>query len=110
MIDIETAKGIVRALINKKATTGKEKWVIVDSKTYETRSGWVFTWATREWVETGDESAMGIGNMPMLVDRFDGSVHVLKWPQTIEEFAQEYERKKLKTTPQSTDDGNHPAK
>ena len=94
MINIETAKHIVNSLINKKAAPGKEKWVIVDSMTYETPSGWVFHWARKEWVETGGKSGIGIGNMPILVDRFDGSTHVMKPTQTVEQFTQEYERRK----------------
>jgi hypothetical protein len=99
MLNIEAAKSIVTSLIHKKTAPEKGKWVIVDAKTYETPSGWVFTWATKEWVETEGKSGMGVGNMPILVDKYNGSTHFMKWPQTVKEFAHEYELKHAERRP-----------
>lgn len=95
MLDLETAKKIVNSLINKKVPLGKMGCVIIDSKTYETPSCWVFSWLPKKIFETEGENGIGIGNMPILVDKSDGSVHVMKPTQTVEQFAQEYEFQKI---------------
>jgi hypothetical protein len=37
--------------------------------------GWVFRFNTREYVETGNELASLVGNLPLFVDRLDGHIY-----------------------------------
>jgi immunity protein 35 of polymorphic toxin system len=54
--------------------------------------GWVFCYQSREYVETRNLSSMLAGNSPFIVDRDDGTLHVLGTAYPLETYLGEYER------------------
>jgi len=52
-----------------------DELVLVDDDTLEREWGWVFFFASRRWRETGDPTWRSEGHGPLIVNRFDGSVH-----------------------------------
>ncbi len=47
MITKLDARQLVDNHINRNCLPGESQWLVVDSKTVETRSGWVFIYASR---------------------------------------------------------------
>ena len=51
--------------------------LLEESKTQEHEFGWVFFWTTKKYLETGDPQFLVPGNGPLVVNREDGSTHLL---------------------------------
>lgn len=66
--------------------------VLADDDTVEGDFGWVFVYQSRDFVETGDDSAMLLGNAPILVSRSDGSLHVTGTDQSVEFYIENFKR------------------
>ena len=66
--------------------------MLVDDDTVEGDFGWVLTYQSREFVETGDDSAMLLGNAPILVSRSDGRLHVTGTDQPAEFYIENFKR------------------
>ena len=56
--------------------------------------GWVFCFQSREYLETGDSSALLAGNAPFIIDKDSGEIHSLGTAYPIEKYLQDYEEKK----------------
>ncbi|WP_140919014.1 YrhB domain-containing protein [Limnobaculum xujianqingii] len=56
--------------------------------------GWVFCFQSKEYLETGDFSALLAGNSPFLIDKDSGEIHLLGTSYPMEKYLQEYEEKK----------------
>lgn len=72
MIDFEQAKEIVLNYLNK----GKEEnsLVLVEEDIVFKDYGWIFSYTSKEFLETGDYSYAIAGNIPFLVD-LEGEIH-----------------------------------
>lgn len=60
------------------------------TKTQEESFGWVFFYQTKEFLETGNLSAMLAGNAPFIVNRRDGGIHVLGTANPVDVYLREY--------------------
>lgn len=60
--------------------------------TREEPFGWVFFYQTKDYIETGNFSSMLAGNSPFIVDRGDGSLHVLGTVHPVDFYINEYAR------------------
>ncbi|MCA6924602.1 YrhB domain-containing protein [Pectobacterium versatile] len=56
--------------------------------------GWVFCFQSREYLETGDSSALLAGNAPFIIDKDSGEIHSLGTAYPIEKYLQDYDEKK----------------
>lgn len=56
--------------------------------------GWFFCFQSKEYIETGDISALLAGNAPFIIDKDTGELHELGTAQPLKEYLQEYEKKK----------------
>ncbi|EOL8956138.1 YrhB domain-containing protein [Cronobacter dublinensis] len=56
--------------------------------------GWFFCFQSREYLQTGDSSALLAGNSPFIVDKDSGEIHVFGTAQPLQEYLQEYEERK----------------
>ncbi|WP_140919023.1 YrhB family protein [Limnobaculum xujianqingii] len=56
--------------------------------------GWTFCFESKEYLETGDPSALLAGNAPFLIDQDSGEIHSLGTSYPMEKYLQEYEEKK----------------
>jgi hypothetical protein len=68
-----------------------DELVLVDDDTLEREWGWVFFFASRRWRETGDPAYHSEGEGPLIVNRFDGSVHVTGTGRPSEYYLTRYE-------------------
>jgi hypothetical protein len=68
-----------------------DELVIVDDDTLEREWGWVFFFASRRWRDTGDPAFRSEGEGPLIVNRFDGSVHATGTDRPSEYFVTRYE-------------------
>jgi len=64
--------------------------VLLPQLTMEFELGWVFFYQTREYVETGDMMQMMEGNDPLIINKFDGSLHVTGTGLPIEKHIRDY--------------------
>jgi hypothetical protein len=72
MIDREQAKTIAQEELDK---SNPEKDLLVLDEYIEFDEGWVFSYQTREYVETGNEDLVLYGNGPIIVTKNSGKVY-----------------------------------
>lgn len=64
--------------------------VVLEEETMEFELGWVFFYQTKEFVETGDIlSALG-GNAPIIINKYDGSMHFTGTAYPVEKYIVDY--------------------
>jgi len=63
--------------------------------TIEDDFGWVFFYNSKEYLDTGNILFMLAGNAPIIVDKFDGSVHETGTAEPIEVYIEQYKRQRL---------------
>lgn len=56
--------------------------------------GWFFCFQSREYIETGDSSALLAGNGPFIIDKDSGELHVFGTAHPLEKYLQQYEETK----------------
>ena len=56
--------------------------------------GWFFCFQSKEYIETGDSSALLAGNAPFIIDKDSGELHELGTVQPLKEYLHDYEKKK----------------
>jgi Immunity protein 35 len=94
MLTLREARDAAMAEFAKLRTSSTDpiEAVILDEHTIEKEWGWVFCWQSREFVESGDCGSPLVGNAPLIVNRFDGSVHPTGTARPIQDYIAEYER------------------
>ena len=68
-----------------------DELVPVDDDTLEREWGWVFFFASRRWLETGRPGLEHRGEGPLIVNRYDGSVHRTGTERPAEYYVTRYE-------------------
>ena len=63
-----------------------------DRDTIERPFGWVFSYNSKKFIETGSIRYLRIGLRPVIVDRHSGAIKFFGTPTSDEEAIQEYER------------------
>ncbi|MBZ6387003.1 MULTISPECIES: YrhB domain-containing protein [Pantoea] len=56
--------------------------------------GWFFCFQSREYLETGNDSALLAGNAPFIVDKDTGEIHEFGTAYPLEKYLHEYEENK----------------
>lgn len=56
--------------------------------------GWYFCFQSREYLETGDSSALLAGNAPFIVDKDSGEIYELGTAYPLEKYLHDYEEAK----------------
>jgi hypothetical protein len=102
MIDIETAKKIAEQHVNRGYHVEGDRLVIVDEETMEKEYGWIFFYDSLKYLETGDDIYLIAGNAPLIVEKNDGSVHVLATAPPLEKWIAQYEAQWAKRFHQKT--------
>jgi hypothetical protein len=93
MIDWATAWHRASDYVAAKQLADEEDSAIIDqARSLEYDFGWVIFYNSRKFLEQGDRGAVLVGNVPFVVDRRDGSVHVTRtnWRSALIEYAQRY--------------------
>jgi hypothetical protein len=90
MIDKQTAYNLAVEYLNKNS---KCEIAILDDKTVETEYGWIFFYDSKKWVETKTLGCRMVGNIPVLVEKVDGSIRTiyegLRYEATLEEYLEQ---------------------
>lgn len=60
------------------------------TNTQEESFGWVFSYQSKDYMETGSLSSMLAGNAPFIVTRRDGVIHVLGTVHPVDVYIKEY--------------------
>lgn len=89
MIDKSKARQIATHEVAKRCNQ-RDKFVICDEMTIEYPFGWVFYWIPDP--ATGIDASEYFGNGPFIVDRRDGSVHLMGTREDDEVVAERYAR------------------
>ncbi len=71
----------------------EDEVVINQEQTREYDFGWVFMYNSRRYLEQGERKRAMVGNVPFIVDRRDGSIHLTRtnWREAIFEYSQRYQ-------------------
>jgi hypothetical protein len=95
MINRETAKKIAFDFINSDSLDidGGNKWVVIDEYTIEKKYGWIFSYNSQKFLETGDYSYSVVGNGPVIVNRKTGEVEEIAGGPFYKKNLEEYEEK-----------------
>ncbi len=94
MIDKETAKKMATEFINSSSTDEEinNDLIIVDKATIEKPYGWIFSYDSRKFLDTGDFTYSILGNGPIVVDKETMEVRELGGGPYVERFISEYEK------------------
>ncbi|RDB02890.1 YrhB domain-containing protein [Runella aurantiaca] len=76
MINIEQAKELVEGELKELEKRATRRLKIMESETIEFKFGWIFFYQSEEFVVTGNEDKMVGGNAPIIVDKFNSTVHI----------------------------------
>jgi len=94
MIDIATARKRVEGLLgigdSEREKRRRHELVIAREQEYE--FGWVFVYATKKFVETGDAKHVLVGGARLIVDRNDGQIYSTGTAHGLEHYIAEYRR------------------
>ena len=94
MIDKQTAQKAVLEFINPPYTHvyPNDELIIVDSLDKE--YGWIFFYDSKRYWETKDFQYVIAGNAPIVVEKSDGSLHVLNTAQELDDMIGDYEKRR----------------
>ena len=88
MIAIHEAKVIANEYLeNLQKTIGEP---IEITKIQEESFGWVFFYQSQDYLKTGSISSILAGNSPFIVDKRDGTVHVLGTSEPADFYIKKY--------------------
>jgi hypothetical protein len=92
MIDKETARRLALERLAQSWNIADAHPVILDEATIERDFCWVFFYDSSRHIETGDLSDALAGNAPIIVNKHDGSLHVIGTYKSVLEDVEAYER------------------
>lgn len=94
MIDKEEAINLVYNLVTRNGTQLLDNPpLITNDKKRELTFGWLFWWVSKKYLETGDPVWGYLGNAPVLVDKYTGTLqYVDSVNQSIDEFVEKYRK------------------
>jgi hypothetical protein len=87
---IVTTISEAKALAEERLARIYSEAVVLDDSTVETDFGWIFCWNSKRYLESGDYRDALAGNVPLIVDRANGSVHETCTFLPIEEITDRY--------------------
>ena len=93
MITLDDAVTKANEYLDSIETMPPMKLVLLLDDTLEFKYGWVFFYQSQEYVKTGDFLDGVTGNAPIIVNKYDGSLHVTGTAHTIEKYVKEYIQK-----------------
>jgi hypothetical protein len=102
MISRDDARSIALSAIVTSWTIEDDEPIIVDEVTIERPFGWVFFYDSLRHQRTQNLSDHLAGNAPIIVNRFDGSLHVTGTARPAEEYIREYEANLTNAQPDKT--------
>ena len=68
-----------------------DNFVILDEYTIEKEFGWIFFYSSQKYEETNNINHALAGNAPIIVNKFDDSLHITGTAFDIEHYIAEYE-------------------
>lgn len=93
MLDKNEARKLALNEILNSWTITNDEPIILDEFTEERDFGWVFFYTSRNYNETGDYKYALAGNAPLIINKFDGSIHYTGTALETEHYIREYEKK-----------------
>jgi hypothetical protein len=91
MLTKDEARSLAMVSILKSWDIEGDAPVILDDVTIERPFGWVFFYDSAEHQRTGNFRHALAGNAPIIVNRFDGSLHLTGTARPTEEYIHDYE-------------------
>ncbi|MDX2241943.1 MAG: YrhB domain-containing protein [Leptolyngbyaceae cyanobacterium bins.302] len=92
MINKEEARLLALEQISKNWDVNGGHPVLLDEATIERNFGWVFFYDSSKHIETGELRDAIAGNAPIIVNKYDGSIHVTGTHKSVFDFIDAYER------------------
>ena len=92
MTSRQEAQLLVENYIRSRPMEGGDELVIVEGSTIESPSVFVFFTQGRRYLETGDSRFAKYGNVPLVVDRVNGSMTFIPFQSDVDEWVAEYDR------------------
>jgi sulfate adenylyltransferase subunit 1 (EFTu-like GTPase family) len=91
MLNKNEAKNLAMNYILQIWNLKGDKPIILDKYTIEKAFGWVFFYSSKKYEETGKISYALAGNAPIIVNKFDGSLHITGTAFETDHYIAEYE-------------------
>ncbi|HRH41948.1 MAG TPA: YrhB domain-containing protein [Pyrinomonadaceae bacterium] len=89
----EEARELVRQEILLHWNIEGDEPIILDDLIIEKDFGWVFFYHSRKYIETEDFKYYILGNAPIIVNKFDGSLNYTGTAYETDYYIKEYEKK-----------------
>ena len=93
MIALDDAVIKAKEYLNSMETMPPMKLVLLLDDTLEFEYGWVFFYQSEEYVKSGDFLDGVTGNAPIIINKYDGGLHVTGTAHSVEEYLEEYIQK-----------------
>lgn len=90
MLTKEEALSLVSTRL-RQSSAADNPLVVVDEITIEKPFGWVFSYNTKKFVDTGVSDYRIVGNGPIIVNKHTGAIKHCPSYKTVEESIKEYE-------------------
>src|SRR6266568_3036818 len=68
-------------------------YVVDDRETIEKPFGWIFFYNTKRFLDTGDPSSGLVGNGPVMVNKYDGTVTFYGTGESLEHYIKDYQKR-----------------
>ncbi len=92
MIDKDRAFSIASDSLQKQTEAfGQQRVVLLKDRFEESEFAWVFFYDSEKHLETGDYKDALVGGGPILIDKFDGSVHSFGSAFSLEKCTHKYD-------------------
>jgi hypothetical protein len=92
MISKKSALELAIRRINSSYYVQGDCLVVIDEATIEKEYGWIFFYDSKKYIETNDKRYLIAGNAPILIEKSDGSIHILGTAMPVERYIEQYER------------------
>ncbi len=90
MITIEDAKLLALEQLREIQKMSNVELALLENETRAFKCGWVFFYQSKEYVLTGDVQFLVGGNAPIIVDKYNKTVHLTGTGHDISYYIQKY--------------------
>ena len=99
MISIDIALQKVNSYLEESDSKLSGEVVLLEGETMEYEFGWVFFYQSKKFVETGNILLALAGNAPIIINKYDGSMHFTGTAHPVEKYIADYMKEFRKKYP-----------
>jgi hypothetical protein len=91
MLNLESAKKEIQDHLNLKYETENDALVIREDYIVHKEYGWIFSYESKKYLETGEIRYRRVGNFPLLIFKDSGKIYSVDSVKHLEKIVQEHQ-------------------